>query len=170
MKKLPSDSPQLAPVAFASAGLFTLLNVGLGAAPHARWVQYAGLGAHALLLPLTAQLAAPSWARALGYAWNAIDGAASIAVLGGKTPESVMPARLGGHVLAAAWLAGTSQALPPAARWLGWAAAGCFGGHTLVAPLTKGKPPVLLLASGPLLVGWLAVVGGLLRRGAVKAG
>lgn len=170
MKNFPADSNQVAPVAFASAGLFALLNVGLGTAPHARWVQYAGLGAHTLLLPLTARLAAPGWARALGYAWFAVDSAASAAVLGGKTPESVMPVRLGGHVLAAAWLVGASQTLPPPARWLGWATAGCFGGHSLVAPYTKGKPPVLLYASGPLLVGWLAVVGGLLRRRAAKTG
>lgn len=162
MEKLPSN--QLAPVAFASAGLFALLNVGLGAAPRSRWVQYAGLGAHALLLPLAARLATPGWARAMGYAWIAIDGTASVAVLGGKTPESVMPVRLGGHVLAAAWLVGASQALPTPARWLGQVAAGCLGGHSLVAPFTKGQPPVLLYAAGPLLVGWLAVVGELLRR------
>ena len=164
MEKLPADSHQVASVAFTSAGLFALLNIGLGVAPRARWVQVAGLGAHALLLPLTAQLAAPGWARALGYAWFAVDSAASAAVLGGKTPESVMPVRLGGHLLAAGWLAGASWALPPAAKWLGWAAAGCFGGHTLVARFTKGKPPVLLYASGPLLVGWLAVVGELRRH------
>lgn len=169
MKSLPADSKQVAPVAFASAGLFALLNVGLGAAPRARWVQVAGLGAHALLLPLTARLAAPGWARALGYAWFAVDGTASAAVLGGKTPESVMPVRLGGHLLAAGWLVGASRALPSAARWLGWAAAGCFGGHTLVAPFTKDKPPLLLYAAGPLLVGWLVVVGGLQRRRAAQA-
>lgn len=168
MQELPADSTQTASVAFASAGLFTLLNIGLGAAPHARWVQVAGLGAHTLLLPLTARLAAPGWARSLGYAWFAVDGGASVAALCGKTPESVMPVRLGGHLLAAGWLVGASQALPRPARWLGWAAAGCLGGHSLVAPFTKGKPPVLLYASGPLLVGWLAVVGWLRHKAAAS--
>lgn len=92
--KTPSSN-QVSPVAYAAAALFALLNAGLGAAPRARWVQAAGLGAHALL-PLTAQLTAPQWTRALGYAWVAIDGTASVAVLNGKTPASVMPVRLGG--------------------------------------------------------------------------
>ncbi len=159
-------STQVAPVAFASAALFALLNVGLGAAPRARWVQYVGLGSHALLLPLAARLAAPAWARALGYAWVAIDDAASVAVLRGNTPESVMPVRLGGHVLAAAWLASASQALPTPVRWLGRVAAACLGGNSLVAPFTKGKPPVLLYAAGPLLVGWFAAVGVASQRAA----
>jgi hypothetical protein len=157
--RLPAPvSKPLAPLALTSAVGFALLNVGRSIAPRARWVQVVGVGAHALLLPLTARLAAPDWVRAMGYGWVAVDGAASIAVLGGKAPASVMPVRLGGHLLAAAWLVGAAQSLPQPARWLGLLAASCLGGHTLLAPFTQHKPPVLLYASGPLLVGWLGAL------------
>ena len=162
MNTLPAK--QLATVAFTSSALFALVAVGMSTAPRARWVEYTGLSFHLALLPLAAQLEAPAWARAMGYAWVAVDGTVSGALLNGTASEAATPYRLGGHVLAAVWIAGVSQALPTPVRWMGRALALCLGGNTLVAPLTKGKPPVLLYASGPLLVGWLAVLGGLLRR------
>lgn len=160
----PLPPKQLATVAFAASGLFALTNVGMSQNPPPRWLEYAGLGFHLTLLPLAAQLPAPAWARAMGYAWIAIDSTVSGALLTGTPMAAAMPYRLGGHMLAGAWLAGASQALPTPARWLGRTLALCLGGNTLVAPLAKGKPPVLLYAAGPLLVGWLAVVGGLLRH------
>lgn len=157
----------LANVAFTAAGLFALVSAGLSRDPRARWVEYPGIGFHLTLLPLIAQLPAPAWARAMGYAWVAVDTAVAGAILNGAPPPAATPYRLGGHVLAAVWLAGAAQALPTPARWLERAAAGCLGGHSLLAPLHfyQNKPPVLLYVAGPLLIGWLAVVGGLLRRG-----
>ncbi len=167
MHSLPPN--QLAATAFTASGLFALTNVGMSQNPPPRWLEYVGLGFHLTLLPLAAQLPAPAWARAMGYAWIAVDNTVAGAILNGTAPAAAMPYRLGGHVLAGVWLAGASQALPGPARWLGRTLALCLGGHTLVAPLTKGKPPVLLYAAGPLLVGWLAVVGGLLRHRAAQA-
>ena len=169
MDSLPPK--QLARVAFTASGLFALVSLGLSTTPRARWVEYTGLGFHLVLLPLVAQLPAPAGARAGGYAWIAIDSAVSGAILSGAAPAAATPYRLGGHVLAAGWLAGASQALPAPARWLGRTLALCLGGHSLAAPLPgcRDRPPVLLYAAGPLLVGWLAVVGGLLRRRAAPA-
>ena len=165
----PLPPKQLAATAFTASGLFALTTVGLSQTPPPRWLEYVGVGFHLSLLPLAAQLPAPPWARAMGYAWLAVDSIVGGALLNGTPRPAAMPYRLGGHMLAGVWLAGASQALPTPARWLGRTLALCLGGHTLVAPLTKGKPPVLLYAAGPLLVGWLAVVGGLLRHQATKA-
>lgn len=158
---------RLAAVAFGSAGLFAAVNVGMGAARGARWVEYTGLGFHLLLLPLAARLDAPDWARAMGYAWIAVDGTVSVALINGQSPEAPARARLGGHVLASVWIAAASQPLPARARLLGRALAACLGGHSLVAPFTRR--PVLLYAAGPLMVAWLAAVGAALRRGGPPA-
>lgn len=162
----PLPPKHLASAAFTSSGLFVLLGIGLSKNPNAHWVEYTGLGAHLALLPLAAQLPAPAWARAMGYAWVAVDSTASGAVLNGNAPAAVLPARLGGHVLGAVWIAGAAQALPPPARWLGRALALSLGGHSLLTPWPwYQKKPVLYYAGGPLLLGWLLALGGLLRCG-----
>ena len=126
----------------------------LGAAPKARWVEPVGAAAHLALMPFAAGLPGPAWARALGYAWLAYDAGVSLERVNGMDEERAMSARLGGHLLAAGWIAAAAgRARRPWTRWLGRGAAAALGGHTLVTRL-KG-PPLLLMASGPLLVGWL---------------
>ena len=130
--------------------------VGLAIKPDARWIEPVGALAHLALMPFTAANPTPRWGRALGYGWLVAEAAISIAKVSGVQAKSAMTARLIGHVAAAAWIASAaSRADTHPRRWLGWSLALALGGHSLVAP--RKKPPVLLIASGPLMVAWLLV-------------
>ena len=138
---------------FGAAGI-AVVSVAVGTNPQVRWLDPLGVATHLALLPFAAALPAPSWGRAMGYSWLAADTAISVASLNGADPRAADRARLGGHVLAAAWI--LSAARRDRRMWvrrLGLAAGSALGGHSFVAPLTKR--PVLLITSGPLLVGWL---------------
>lgn len=135
-----------------AAGLGAVL-AGVGTNPGARWIEPVGALAHLALLPFAAAADAPRWGRAMGYAWLAADAAISVARMNGAGERPTTAARLGGHVLAAAWIGSAAARAPGWRRWLGLAAAATLGGHSFVAPL--GWKPVLLVASGPLVVCWL---------------
>lgn len=136
-----------------AAGL-AAVSVAIGIRPQARWLDPAGIVTHLALLPFAAALPAPAWGRALGYGWLAADTAISVASLNGAGQRATTQARFGGHVVAATWIVSAAQRADRGwVRVLGYAAGLTLGGHSLVAPVTRR--PVLLIASGPLLVAWL---------------
>src|SRR4051812_43661025 len=63
---------------------------------------------HVLLFPVVAQLRAPEWARAAGYAWLAIDTTLNIMSLNGADAHAVTQVRLGAHIMAALWAGNAS--------------------------------------------------------------
>lgn len=125
-----------------------------GVQPHARWLDPVGIATHLALLPFAQALPAPSWGRTMGYCWLAADTAISVASLNGADAHAAQQARFGGHVVAAVWIISAAERADRTwLRWVGRAAGATLGGHSLVGSLTRR--PVLLLASGPLLVAWL---------------
>lgn len=152
--RLPEDSARLVSGLLGAAGI-AAISVAAGVRPSARWLEPLGIATHLALLPFAAALPAPQWGRAMGYCWLAAETAISVATINGADPRPAQQVRLGGHVVAAAWIVSAAQRTDRTwLRWLGRAAGVTLGGNSLVAPLTKR--PVLLIASGPLLVGWLA--------------
>ena len=138
----------------AGAAGLAAVSVATGVRPHARWLDPLGIATHLALLPFAQALPAPSWGRTMGYFWLAADSAISVASLNGAEESTAQQARLGGHVVAAVWIISAAERADRAwLRWVGRAAGAALGGHSLIGSRTRR--PVLLLASGPLLVTWL---------------
>lgn len=148
---------------WAGALLLASALGGVAGAPGSAWPEAAGAFSHLALLPLATALSAPNSARASGFAWLTIDVTVSIALLNGAPLSTVFPLRLGGHVLAATWIAAVAVGQVGARRWLGWAAALPLGAYSFLAHVLGG-PPVLLMLAGPLLITWLALSAAALGR------
>ncbi len=143
--------------ALAAAAMFVAVSAGLALTPRSLWFEYIGVPFHLALLPLVARLPAPTAAKAMGYAWIAIDTIVSVVMINGQDHALAFAFRLGGHVLAATWIAATAWRARGLPRWLGWATALMLGPHSLIA--AHYTPPVLLIAAGPLMIAWLVSLG-----------
>ena len=114
------------------------------------------VAAHLALLPTVAAAIAATWARPAGYAWLALDVALNGATLNGADTAIVMPMRLGGHLLAAVWIANASWNTKGSVRTVGLALAAMLGAHAFVAgwaPDWTIYPPFVFI---PL---WLTLLG-----------
>jgi hypothetical protein len=136
------------------AGGLAAVFAGLALSSSAAWIEPVGAAAHLVLLPVAAALPAPSWGRAMGLMWLGLDAALSITQINGAAPPLIFSLRLGGHVLAAVWIASTAWRQQRLRRLLGSGAAATLGLQSLIAPLVGA--PGLLAVAGPLLVLWLA--------------
>jgi hypothetical protein len=120
-----------------------------------------GVAPHLLLFPIVAALPAPTWGRAAGWGWLAIDMTSDILALNG-VPETVyLPLRYGGHVSAAVWIVSASWSAAGALRPVGLLAALDLGGYSFLAPFVSF---VALLPAGVLLPVWFVLVGRCLAR------
>jgi hypothetical protein len=97
-----------------------------------------------------------SWTRAAGYAWLAIDVMLNVASVNGMTLAAVTPFRLGGHVLAATWVADAALASSGLVVPVGLALAALLAGHALTAPWI---PPWVLFVPFALIPVWLVLLG-----------
>jgi hypothetical protein len=116
------------------------------------------VAAHLILFPVVAALPAPPWARAAGYGWLVIDITTDIMALQGVADMIYLPMRYGGHIAAALWIATASWQAKGATRIVGLLLALVLGGYSLIPQ----GPIGMLIASGPLLPLWFALVGRLL--------
>jgi hypothetical protein len=93
-----------------------------------------GVTSHLVLLPVVAASGSTSWTRACGYSWIAIDVMLNVAGINGAALPTLMPLRLGGHVLAALWIGDAALASGGAAAAVGMILAVLLGGHAVTAP------------------------------------
>ncbi len=107
---------------------------------------------HLVLLPVVSALPASEWVKASGYVWILLDTALGVAEINGLSESDVWALRMGSHVPAAIWIAGSSFAMHRYGLVVGLALAIVLGVHALVAPLV---PKWVLLPSVPLMVMWL---------------
>jgi hypothetical protein len=113
-------------------------------------------GAHLVLFPVVGALAAPDWCRAAGYSWLAIDVILNVATLNGVPMETVMPLRLGGHILAGTWIAIASRDLGGVAGAIGFLLGPLLIAHAF---LTQWLPPWAIFPPFLLIPIWLSFVG-----------
>ena len=107
---------------------------------------------HLVLLPVVSALPASEWVKAAGYIWIFIDTALGVAEINGLDEKDVWALRLGSHIPAAIWVAGSSVAMNRYGFTVGLLLAFALGVHALVAPFV---PKWVLLPSVPLMVLWL---------------
>ena len=157
--------------AYAAAALFIALFVAFRVAgPNASatgWVIVIGVVAvasHLVLLPVVGAIDIPSWARAGGYAWIAIDVMVSIATINGADGELMSALRLGGHVPAALWIAFAASRLGGAAREVGALLAALLTVHAFASPWIPMWVSYIPFVTIPI---WLALAGASLGRRAV---
>jgi hypothetical protein len=156
--------------AFAGAALFVALIVLFSMQathpPPILLIAVVAAGAHGVLFPVAGALSAPGWSRAAGYSWLAIDVMLNVATLNGVSMETIMPLRLGGHVLAGLWIATASLELGGAAGAVGFVLGPLLIVHAFLAqwlPPWAIYPPFLLI---PI---WLLLVGRFLTEGRLVA-
>ena len=112
-------------------------------------------GAHLVLFPVVGTIAAPVWCRAAGFSWLAIDVILNIATLNGVPMDTVMPLRLGGHILAGTWISLASRDLGGAAGAIGFVLGPLLILHAFLAqwlPPWAIFPPFLLIPLWLLLL------------------
>jgi hypothetical protein len=154
--------------AFIGAALFVALIVGFSVAgPNASatgWVVLLGVlgvASHLVLLPVVGAIEVPSWARAGGYSWIAIDVMLNIATVNGVDGELVSALRLGGHVPAALWIAFAASRLGGAAREVGALLAAMLTVHAFASPWVPMWVIYIPFITIPV---WLTLAGGSLGR------
>jgi len=154
--------------AYIGAALFVALMIAFGTVgdrpPAPRVLTLIGLlgvGSHLVLLPVVAATGSASWSRACGYAWIAIDVMLNVAGINGAALPSVMPLRLGGHVLAAVWIADAALAAGALVQPVGLILAALLGFHALAAPWIPEWVLFIPFAMIPL---WLVLLGRALGR------
>lgn len=154
--------------AFLGSALFAALivafsSLGAGRPTAAMLLAIGVLGAasHLALLPVVPVLAAPTWARAGGYAWIAIDVMLNVATINGAQPAEIAALRLGGHVPAAIWIGMSAALATGAVRLVGLALSALLIFHAFASPWL---PPWVLFIPFVLIPVWLALVGGALRQ------
>jgi hypothetical protein len=151
--------------AFAGAALFVALIVLFSMQathpPPVLLTAVVAAGAHLVLFPVVGTLAAPGWCRATGFSWLAIDVMLNVATLNGMPMDTVMPLRLGGHILAGTWIAFASRDLGGAVGAIGFMLGPLLIVHAFLAPWLPPWaifPPFLLIPIWLLLVGRLLTV------------
>jgi hypothetical protein len=156
--------------AYAGAALFVALIVAFhlaGANASATgWAIVIGVVAvssHLILLPVVGAIDVPSWARAGGYAWIAIDVMLNVATVNGADGELMSALRLGGHVPAALWIAFAASRLGGAAREVGALLAAMLTVHAFASPWIPMWVIYIPFVTIPV---WLALAGRALGRGA----
>ncbi len=116
-----------------------------------------GVVYHLIILAIIARLKAPSWAKAAGYGWIALDVACGIMTLCNVPDATAFPVRLGGHVLCGIWITVVCMfCRDRLLKYLGffiasWLAVFSFFGGVLDMSL--------LAVPGVLVVVWLALLG-----------
>ena len=154
--------------AYAGAALFIALIAAFRVAgPNASatgWVIVIGVVAvtsHLVLLPVVGAIDVPSWARAGGYSWIAIDVMLNIATVNGADGELMSALRLGGHVPAALWIAFAASRLGGAAREVGALLAAMLMVHAFASPWVPAWVIYLPFVTIPI---WLTLAGRSLGR------
>ena len=92
--------------AYIGAALFVVLMIAFGtvgdgppSAAVMATIGLVGVTSHLVLLPVVSASGSTSWARACGCSWIAIDVMLNVAGINGAALATLMPLRLGGHVL-----------------------------------------------------------------------
>jgi len=152
--------------AFAGAALFVALIVAFsslhGKPPSPPLLVLIGCVAaagHLVLFPVVAALPAPSWARAAGYAWLAFDSILNVATINGADPILVAALRLGGHPLAALWIASASAQAAGPVQPVGLALGLLLAVHAVSSPWI---PMWVIFVPFMMIPLWLVLVGRLL--------
>ena len=110
---------------------------------------------HLALLPITASLTAPSWAKVGGYSWAIVDTILAIATLHGVDENIIKPMRLGMHTAVAVWPLGVGLANKGFIRWAGYSLAITIG---VVPLLGKLVPPELMFIAAPFIFIFLGAI------------
>jgi hypothetical protein len=155
--------------AYVGAGLFVGLMIAFstvgneppGAVTLAA-IGVIGVTAHLVLLPVVSATGSMPWARAGGYSWVAIDVMLNVAAINGAPLDTLMPLRLGGHVLAAVWIADAARSAGGIVGVVGTVLAVLLGGHAVSAPWV---PAWVLFLPFTLIPVWLVLLGRALQRG-----
>ncbi|HSP16658.1 MAG TPA: hypothetical protein VLV78_18070 [Thermoanaerobaculia bacterium] len=150
--------------AFAGAALFVALIVAFSAAgpgplptTSLLLIGVFGVASHVVLFPVVAQLPAPSWARAAGYAWIAIDVMLNIAAVNGGDIKLISALRLGGHIPAGLWMAAAALEAAGATRYVGTLLGALLIVHAFASPWI---PMWIIFIPFVMIPLWLALVGG----------
>jgi hypothetical protein len=160
MEPTVRETASAAVPAFAGAALFValivLFSIQATLAPPGLLMAVVAAGAHLVLFPVVGILPAPGWCRAAGFSWLAIDVMLNVATLNGVPMDTVMPLRLGGHILAGTWIAVASRDIGGVASAIGFVLGPLLIVHALLAqwlPSWAIFPPFLLIPVWLLLVG-----------------
>lgn len=154
--------------AYIGAALFVALMIAfsaVGDAPPTAAVMATigvlGVTSHLVLLPVVATSGSTSWARACGYSWIAIDVMLNVAGINGAALPTLMPLRLGGHVLAALWIGNAAFAARGVTAAIGMVLAALLAGHAVTAPWI---PPWVIFLPFMLIPVFLVLLGRALQR------
>jgi hypothetical protein len=160
MEPTVREIPSTVGAAFAGSALFVALIVLFSLQPThpppILLIAVVAVGAHLVLFPVVGSLPAPGWCRAAGFSWLAVDVMLNGATLNGVPMETIMPLRLGGHLLAGTWIAFTSRELGGSAGAVGFLLGPLLIVHAFLAswlPPWAIFPPFLLIPIWLLLVG-----------------
>ena len=141
--------------------LIVLFSIGSTTRSALLLIAVVAITGHLVLFPTIVVAPASAWARPAGYGWVIVDVMLNGATLNGVDNALVMPLRLGGHFLAALWIANCAASARGAVRPVGLVLAALLAGHALVArwsPDWAIYPPFLLMPA------WLLLLGLQLRR------
>jgi hypothetical protein len=154
--------------AYVGAALFVCLIVAFSTlgnrpptGPLMALIGALGVSSHLVLLPVVCASGSTGWTRACGYSWIAIDVMLNVAAVNGMALPSLMPLRLGGHVLAAVWIADAAVWAGGLVKAVGIVLAALLAFHALAAPWI---PAWFLFIPFALIPAWLALVGWQLQR------
>lgn len=124
--------------------------------PGVVWPEYSGVFFHLAILLLISKLDAPTWAKAAGYNWIALDVLTGIMSINGVAHDITWPIRLGGHVFAGVWIAVASACMSrQLIRIIGVVTGIWLGGYSFVADVA---PDFVLYPSALLIVVWFALL------------
>lgn len=154
--------------AYIGAALFVVLMIAFGtvgdgppSAAVMATIGLVGVTSHLVLLPVVSASGSTSWARACGYSWIAIDVMLNVAGINGAALATLMPLRLGGHVLAALWIADAALSSGGAVAAVGMVLAVLLGGHAVTAPWI---PPWVIFLPFMLIPIFLVLIGRAIER------
>ena len=143
--------------AYVAAGLYVALFVAFAVTPPTSLIgPFIGVLLHLVLFPAVAALPAAPWARAGGYGWLILDITSNVMTINGIEDQTTTALRLGGHVVAALWIALAAMQASRAIRYVGLPLALALGLYSLVAPWV---PMTAFLPFALLLIAWLVLVG-----------
>jgi hypothetical protein len=157
--------------AYLGAALFVMLMIAfatVGDGPPSAAVMATigllGVTSHLVLLPVVSASGSTSWARACGYSWIAIDVMLNVAGINGAALATLMPLRLGGHVLAALWIGDAALASGGVVAAVGMVLAALLGGHAVTAPWI---PPWVIFLPFMMIPVFLVLIGRAIERAPV---
>ncbi|PZP26949.1 MAG: hypothetical protein DI603_23130 [Roseateles depolymerans] len=117
-----------------------------------------GIVYHIALAPVVQALPAPEFVRMAGYCWIFSDALIDVASINGMSEENVWALRMGVHIPASIWIAGSSLHMTAVPRSLGLVLGTMLALHAVVGPKIPDSKFKLFIFVLPCMAAWLGMI------------